>query len=158
MTLTSGLMRGVFRVFAGVMLLGMTTWGTLALYYSDITSAAFRTALSSVFALGTTTGLFFVRPRRRAIVGFLIVFAGIVVWWLAIPPSNERDWQPDVAVLPYATFARDSVTIHNIRNNEYRSETDFTPRYYDKTLQLSKLRTADLFLSTGVRPSLPTPL
>ena len=98
-------------------------------------------------SLGTTIGLLFVRPRRRAILGFFVVFAVLVAWWLAIPPSNDRDWQPDVAVLPYATFAGDSVTIHNIRNNEYRSETDFTPRYYDKTFELSKLRTVDLFLS-----------
>src|ERR1051325_7581081 len=104
-------------------------------------------ALSGAFVLGTTIGLLFVRPHRLALAGFLLIFIGIVVWWRAIPPSNDRDWQPDVAVLPYVTFARDSITIHNIRNNEYRSETDFTPVYYDKTLQLSKLRTVDLFLS-----------
>jgi hypothetical protein len=107
MKFVCGLGRAVFRIFAGVMLLGMTLWGALAIYYSDLASA----------------------------------------WWLAIPPSHDRDWQPDVAVLPYATFAGDSVTLHHIRNNEYRSETDFTPRYYDKTFQLSKLRTIDLFLS-----------
>ena len=137
----------VFRLVAGTMLLGMTIWGALAIYYSDLASGGIRTALSSVFILGTAVGLLFVRPRRWAIVGFLIVFASLVMWWLAIPPSHDRDWQPDVAVLPYATFAGDSVTIHNIRNNEYRSETDFTPRYYDKTFHLSKLQTVDLFLS-----------
>jgi len=78
---------------------------------------------------------------------FLLVFAGVLLWWLSIPPSQNRDWQPDVAELPYATFAGDAVTIHNIRNNDYRSETDYTVRYYDKTFDLSKLRTADLFIS-----------
>jgi hypothetical protein len=28
------------------------------------------------------------------------------------------------------------VTIHNIRNFGYRSETDFTPHYYDKTFDM----------------------
>src|SRR5262249_37798073 len=139
--------RVIVRFVAGVMLLGMTIWGALALYYSDFASVGVRTALSGAFVLGTTIGLLFIRPRRRALVGFLIVFTGIVVWWRAIPPSNDRDWQPDVAVLPYVTFAGDSITIHNIRNNEYRSESDFTPQYYDKTLQLSQLQTVDLFLS-----------
>ena len=147
MKLTWRVGRVVLRVFVGVMLFSMTIWGALAIYFSDLASVGVRTALSSAFVLGTTIGLLFVHPRRWAIVGCLVVFAGIVWWWLAIPPSHERDWQPDVAVLPYATFAGDSVTIHNIRNNEYRSETDFTPRYYDKTVHLSKLQTVDLFLS-----------
>jgi uncharacterized protein DUF4105 len=70
-----------------------------------------------------------------------------VLWWLSIPPSQDRDWQPDVAVLPSATFTGDQVTIHNIRNNDYRSETDYTVRYYDKTFDLATLRSVDLFLS-----------
>jgi len=142
-----GVVRVVFRLVAGAILLGMTIWGALAIYYSNIASVGFRTVLSSAFAFGTMMGLLFVRPRRRAILGFLVVFAVLVVWWLTIAPSNDRDWQPDVAVLPYATFAGDSVTIHHIRNNEYRSETDFTPQYYDRTFQVSKLQTVDLFLS-----------
>ena len=135
-----------FRLVAGVMLFGMAVWGTLAIYYSEIATVGARTALSGAFALGTI-GLLVVRPRRPAILGFFVVFTVLILWWLTITPSNDRDWQSDVAVLPYATFAGDAVTIHNIRNNEYRSETDFTPQYYDKTLQLSKLQTVDLFLS-----------
>lgn len=142
-----GVARVVFRIVAGAMLLAMTIWGALAIYYSDLATIGFRTALSSAFVFGTMMGLLFVHPRRRAILGFLVVFAVLVVWWLAIPPSHDRDWQPDVALLPYATIAGDAITIHHIRNNEYRSETDFTPRYYDKTFHLSKLRTVDLFLS-----------
>ena len=59
-------------------------------------------------------------------------------------PSNDRDWQPDVAVLPFATFDGDLVTIHNIRNFDYRTETDYTPRYYDKTYDLRQLDSVDL--------------
>ena len=59
-------------------------------------------------------------------------------------PSNDRNWQADVAVLPFATFDGDMVTIHNVRNFDYRSETDFTPRYYDRTFDLRKLDSVDL--------------
>jgi hypothetical protein len=77
---------------------------------------------------------------------FIGIFAVVLIWWFAIPPSNDRDWQPDVAVLPYATFNGNAVTIHNIRNCDYRSETDYTVRHYDRTFDLAKLRSADLFL------------
>src|SRR5262249_49076088 len=120
----------------------MILWGTLAIYYSNISSVSLRTILSWTFALGSIAVLLFVRPRRRPVFAFLTVFAGLVFWWLLIPPANDRDWQSDVAVLPYATFAGDVVTIHNIRNNDYRTETDYTVRYYDKTFDLSKLQTA----------------
>jgi CheY-like chemotaxis protein len=127
--------------------LGMIMWGTLAIVYSNIPSASLRTTLSWAFALGSTSLLLFFRPRRRAVGIFLAGFAGLLLWWFSIPPSQDHDWQPDVAVLPYATFAGDAVTIHNIRNNDYRSETDYTTRYYDETFDLSKLRTSDLFIS-----------
>jgi len=137
----------VASLVLGVVLLGMTAWGALAIYYSNLPSAALRTGLSLTFAGSAVLGLLVLRPRRRAVWRFLVVFAGMVLWWLSIPPSQDRDWQPDVAVLPSATFAGDQVTIHNMRNTDYRSETDYTVRYYDKTFDLAKLRSVDLFLS-----------
>jgi hypothetical protein len=52
-----------------------------------------------------------------------------------------------VAVLPYAEIDGDDITVHNIRNCDYRTETDYTVHYYDKNFDLSKLRSFDLFLS-----------
>jgi hypothetical protein len=131
----------------GCALLGMTLWGALAIYYSDIASASLRTTLSWAFALGNIAVLLFLRPRRRAMGVFFTIFTGVLLWWLSIPPSQDRDWQPDVAVLPSAEFEGDRVTIRNIRNNDYRTATDYTVRHYDKTFDLSKLQTADLFIS-----------
>ena len=42
----------------------------------------------------------------------------------------------------------DQVTIHHLRNCDYRTETDFDVRHYDKTFNLENLRTVDLFLVT----------
>jgi hypothetical protein len=141
------LKRFITTILIGFILLGMILWGALAIAYSNIPSEALRTILSWAFALGSIAALLLLRPWRRAVGVFLTVFTAVLVWWLLIPPSQDRDWQPDVAVLPSAEFDNDRVTIRNIRNNDYRSETDYTVRYYDKTFDLSKLRTADLFIS-----------
>ena len=77
--------------------------------------------------------------------GHLILFVGVLIWWLGIQPSNDRKWSPDVAKLSYATFDGNYVTVHNIRNFEYRSEFDYRQSYYDKTYDLTKLEGADLF-------------
>ena len=63
-----------------------------------------------------------------------------------MPPSNSRNWQPDVTVLPWADIQGNRVTIHNIRNCDYRSETDYTVRHYDKTFDLANLKSIDLSL------------
>src|SRR5262249_36685679 len=75
---------------------------------------------------------------------FLLAFAVVPVWWRHIPASNDRDWQPEVARLAYANVDGDRVTIHNIRNFDYRSETDFTPGWYDATFDVSQLQSVDL--------------
>jgi hypothetical protein len=75
------------------------------------------------------------------------VWGVLVLWWSTIPASHSHDWQPDVAALPAATLDGDHVTLHNIRNFEYRTATDFTPRYYDKTFDLRQLESVDLISS-----------
>jgi hypothetical protein len=73
-------------------------------------------------------------------------FALVLAWWFTLQPSNERDWQPDVAVLAYADIEGNKVTVHNIRNCDYRTEIDFDVRHYDKTYELDRIRTADLYM------------
>jgi hypothetical protein len=128
----------------GLVVVGMTAWAALAIYYSDLASPSLRTGLAAAFALGTLAAFLFLPNRRWTLLGFGAAFAGVLLWWMSIEPSNERDWQPDVAVLPYATQDGDLVTLHNIRNFDYRTEQDFAPRYYDRTFDLRALDAVDL--------------
>ena len=50
----------------------------------------------------------------------------------------------DVAIIPYATRQGDLVTIHNIRNLQYRTENDYEVQHYDKTFDLNRLDAVDL--------------
>lgn len=149
--------RIVVGVLLGLLVAGMTAWGTLALYYSDLESASLRSALAGGFSLAglaAMAGVFLRRQRGRAILGFLVLFALLVVWWRAIEPSNDRIWQTDVARLAHADIQGDRVTVHNIRNFDYRSETDFTPAWYDKTFDLRKLKSIDLIAVYWMGPAI----
>jgi hypothetical protein len=66
----------------------------------------------------------------------VIVAAGT---WVGIQPSNERDWQPNLAVLPYAVFEDSLVHVYNIRNTTYTSTDVHTPAHYDRTFDLNRL-------------------
>jgi uncharacterized protein DUF4105 len=131
------------RLLLGAMVTGMTVWGIGALYYSPLPTLL-RQFLAAAFGLATA-GAFLVLPRRRwTLLGFVLVWGALVLWWRLIPASNSRDWQPDVAVLPFATIDGDRVTLHNIRNFVYRTATDFAPQYYDKTFDMQRLESVDL--------------
>jgi hypothetical protein len=130
----------------GLVVMVMALWGMGALYYSALPTL-FRSMLAATFGLATTGAFLGLPHRRRTFLGVVLVWGILVGWWSAIPPSNEREWQPDVAVLPAATVDGDLVTLHNIRNIEYRTATDFTPRYYDKTFDLRRLDSVDLISS-----------
>jgi hypothetical protein len=102
----------------------------------------------------TLIALGFHRWRWHAIAIYFVLFALVVVWWRNIEPSNDRNWQTDVAVLPYATIEGDVVTVRNIRNFDYRSETDYTPAYYDKRFDLRQLEGADLVAVYWMGPAI----
>lgn len=74
----------------------------------------------------------------------LWIIAVVVIAYVAliiiIRPSNDRDWAVDQAVLPYAEINGNKVVVHNIRNFSYKTTTDYTPNYYDRTFDLDKIK------------------
>lgn len=140
-----------------LLLLGTAVWGTLALYYFDHKSAVVRTGFAAAFGVASLAVLgAFTAPRLRwrAVAWYLALFALLLTSWLGIEPSNDREWQAEVAVLPYATINGDMVTVHNIRNFDYRTERDFTVGYYDRVFDLRKLDSADLVVSYWMGPAI----
>jgi hypothetical protein len=71
----------------------------------------------------------------------------VLAWWLTLEPSNYRPWVADVARSAWADIQRDSVTIYNVRNFSYRSETEYIPRWETRVYDVRKIRGVDLFLT-----------
>ena len=135
-----------------------TIWAVLAIYFGDSHSGMVQTCIATVvglLGLVTLAGLGFAGWRKRVLLAYALLFIVILGWWLfAVKPSNERQWQPDLAKLPFATVDGDTVTMHNIRNFDYRGEFDFTPAYYSKTFDLNKLEGVDLFAVYWMGPAI----
>ena len=139
------------------LLLGVTLWGALALLYASSANALFGAFLSGAFTLCGLAASLAVLLRRKAwftLIGFAVLVAVLLGWWSRIAPSNDRDWQTDVARLAHAEIQGDLVTVRNVRNFDYHSETEYTPAYYDKTYDLSKLRSVDLVAVYWMGPAI----
>jgi hypothetical protein len=138
--------RGVIVVIVWLALLIGTLWAVGALWF-DFPIASVRHALAVSFGVGAVALLVFLHPRWRAKIAVAAAIVLVMTWWFTLKPRQDRDWKPEVAMLAHATIDGERVTIHNVRNFDYHTETDFTPRYETRSYDLQKLRGVDLFVT-----------
>lgn len=61
-------------------------------------------------------------------------------------PSNDREWKPELAVLPTAEFIDDHVTVHNVRNAQWLTAVDCIVHYDDRSYDLRDLESVDFIV------------
>ena len=144
MALLRFILRTLWLALGWLLLAIGAAWSFGALWF-DFPIGALRHALAILFLCGAAAALVLVRPRWHAKLSLVIAIALIAAWWLTIRSSNTRDWQTDVAETSYAEIEGDRVVIHNFRNFDYVTKTDFLPRWETKTVHLSNLRGVDFF-------------
>jgi len=137
-------MKILLRIMLGIVITGMTLWGVGALYFSPLLPSAWRPIGAGGYAALTVAAFLFLPHRGRTGLGALAIFGILVFLFLRIPASNDRDWQAEVAHAPYATINGDVITIQNLRNFDYRTETDFDARWEKRAYDFSKLDSVDI--------------
>jgi hypothetical protein len=134
---------------SALIILPVGLWATLALWFRVPGPEVVRGLCAGLFALLSlaTVVALFSRRRWAALAVDALAFGGVVVWWSTITPPIEADWARDVARQTTGVVDGDILTLSDVRNFEWRSETDFTERWEKRTYDLSRLKTLDLFLS-----------
>lgn len=153
-------LRTIFLTVACIFLAIAAIVGSLAIFYSTLPSVL-RPIAAGGFALVAMililSGLR--KGKRGAWSAFLVLFVMVITaWWLLIPPSNSRNWQPDVVLLPYAEIKDNLITVYNVRNVDYRTETAYSVYHYDRTYDLTTLQSVDLFLVYWGSPNIAHPM
>jgi hypothetical protein len=143
---------GILRITAtllATLLIGMpAAWGTLALWY-QAPSAQLKAAcifLWIAFTLGMLATLWQGRAGL-ALAIFALVFAGMLIWWHNIAPSNDRLWADDVAQITNGSIDGNRVTLRNVRNFDWRSNDDYTQRWETREYELDQLNSVDMIMS-----------
>jgi len=145
----------LLAIILSVVLLVATGWGALVLLFSGpIKSPSAQASLAAAYGAASVAVLLWLRPFWRAFAVWGVGMLAILVWWGTLRPSNDLEWQPDVAKLAWFGVNGNQLTVHNVRDFDYRSENDFTPHYEDRVYDLSQLRGVDLFMSYWGSPAI----
>src|SRR5271169_1893939 len=151
---------GILRIFAlllTTLLVGLPSgWALLALWYRGPRGRIFKIAIVAVwivFGVSVLIALWrgWVVPGLLA---FAAVFAPLLFWWRRIPASNDRLWADDVAQISAATIEGDKVTLRNVRNFDWRSNSDYTQRWETRVYDLAQLNSVDMIMSYWRGPAI----
>ena len=148
------LIAGILACIAAVL---CTAWAFGALYF-DFPSVNLRTPAAVAFVLLLVAALIWLPGKLLKLVAVFGALALVMCWWLTLKPTNDRQWQPDVAQLAWAEIDGDEVKVHNVRNCDYRTETDFTPHWETRTVRLSQITGIDLAIMYWGSPWMAHPI
>src|SRR3954467_12210120 len=153
----SGFWRGLLR-FPLYLALGIATlWAVGALYY-DLPAAHLRATFAPLYGVVMFGTLICVKRFWRALAITALGFAAVLAWWLTIRPTGDKAWLPDVERSAWADIKGDEITLHDLRNFDYRTETDYTPRWETRVFHLSKLIAVDYAITYWGSPWIAHPM
>src|SRR6195256_939285 len=149
----TGCLRTALRILGGaiwllafVILCLATIWAAAALYI-DLPATNLSLPAALLYLVAVVGVLFFFKFRWISLgIGFAL-FAGVTLWWCLVQPSNNRDWQLEVAETAWTEKNGDKITIHNFRNFDYEPGLLAKPRWETKIVDLSQLRGVDLYIN-----------
>lgn len=81
------------------------------------------------------------------LVGITVVVAAAGITLALMEPRGDRDWKLEHSVVSEVSFDGDLVHIRGIRNFSYESAETFTPAYYDRTFDLTKVESVWFIIS-----------
>ncbi len=151
-----GFAKGILIVFLVLAVSIVSVWGGLALWYRLPAPEILRALVAAGFFLCGMAAAIAIAgflPFRTVAI-FAVLFGALLLWWSTIKPPAEAEWSPDVARQVTGAVNGDTLTLTNVRDFEWRGETDFTERWETRTYDLRKIQTLDLFLSYWAGPEM----
>lgn len=150
----------LLRALSMLVMLGFGIWGALALFHQFPGAPLMRAVAAAAWTVLSLAALFvYIRRRSRLVVLiYPALLAALLFWWESIPASNSRDWADEAARTTAGVVNGQEVTLANVRNFDWRTATDYTPRWENRTYHLDRLASLDLILPEAAIPAIAHPL
>ena len=139
-----------------VSLLLSAGWANLAIAYQLPGYAAVRIGACLILNLIALAALVAVVRHRhwRAVLIYAVALALLLAWSGSISASNDKNWAADVVHGITGIVDGDRLSVRNVRNFSWRTEAEYSERWEQRTYDLSKLRSLDLFFVYWTGPSI----
>lgn len=92
--------------------------------------------------------------RYGSVLVYCLSLVAVMTWWHHLMPEQNRNWAPDVAHLLKVEQQGTQVTLHNVRNFDWHTETQFTPHWETRQYDISQLSSLDVITSYWMGPQL----
>ncbi|USX16817.1 DUF4105 domain-containing protein [Oxalobacteraceae bacterium OTU3CAMAD1] len=141
------------RVLASVVLSILSVWGGLALWFQ---LPALRWPAVVVWGVGAvvTLGLWWRKRNARVALPWLAAMIALMAWWSTLQPTHNRVWADDVSRMVTGQVQGGVVTLDQVRNFDWRSDTDYTQRWEARSYDLDQLRSVDVAMSYWMGPAI----
>jgi len=132
------------------LLIGLpAAWAVLAIWYQSPGGQLLKSGmilLWTAFSVAVLAALWQGRTGL-ALLALAPAFGALVFWWRQIKPTNDRLWADDVARITIGRIEGNRVTLHNVRNFDWRSNDDYAQRWENRVYDLDGLNSVDMIVS-----------
>ena len=151
---------GIFLSFLfSVFVIFSTIWVCMAIWFQQPFGYAlsiFTIALWIIFA-GICLGIYISKrfiSRIKIFFIYSLSFICSLIWYFNIEARQDREWAPEVSkVLSYEQHGN-LVTLHNVRNFNWRSEDDYDEKWETRTVDLNKISGVNVITSYWMGPQI----
>lgn len=131
-------------------------WAVLALWFQAPGSTVARQGLMIGWGVAVVVLLILLWQGWiwQSLVIYVVMFVLLRRWWASLKPSNDRDWADDLARTTHGTIQGGLVTLHNVRNFNWRTEDDYDICWETREYDLSRLNSVDMTTSYWGLPAI----
>jgi hypothetical protein len=154
-SLAMWLLHGAFTLFVIL----SSIWLCLALWYEQPFGNIFNRVIIAIWVLFALSLIGFyinghIVSRRTDILLYGFVFACALLWYFSLEARQDRDWNPEVAKQLHYEKQGDMVTLHNVRNFNWRSNEDYDIHWESRTVDLNKITGLNVIASYWMGPKI----
>jgi hypothetical protein len=144
-----------FRILAWMAVLPLLLWAFGAVWFDFPWQGAL---MASGFLLVVVGAAYGCRHRWPGAVTALAAVLVVMLWWLQLKPSHDREWKPEVSVLPKAQIEGDDVVIEGVRDFDWTDPQQPLTRWITRRFRLSDITGMDIAINFWGSPWMAHPI
>ncbi len=119
-------------------------WSLLFIYFTFPSQIQLVSLITYIVIV--LVSLLFVKSSKKALLIFTVINLILVIYFANISATNDKNWDEEVARLPFVERSEDLLLVKNFRHFTYGSEA-IQQIYEEKVFDLNKLQGTDFVIS-----------